>query len=391
MTLDLCSASGCRKKHGHNGQHDTYPSHAWAFLADKDKKKITKAGFATPRGGAKGAYQNHVLRSNKVIVPFERLSSVLLADFEDGYVIRLFPDQYFETAGRIKEEFLEHSAPRVGDGAFILYRTHDQLRDFPPLDEWEVRWLELDGEGIETRQAGAVDHGEYVLRIAAHGSNAKREEGPPQGIFAPEYANAEANYISKCVLAWLTAHTVDGPYVAAQADWLEAILEAEWLFDLKEWERLGLIRAGHTACPLCMALIRYEDLHRQVDFADENALLNAAEQVSNATRSTVVNLFHIDPLIYSSIEHGPRNVAWGHATCNTKLGQRKCYSLPELIEHGVKVGMVDDSGSVHTFGWSASNLEMIRAPRGAVWIRISEDHLTEEEQGHLFDLLNNGA
>ena len=391
MTLDLCGASGCRKKCGHNGQHDTYPSGAWAFLAGKDKKKITKAGFATPRGGAKGAYQNHVLRSNKVIVPFEHFSSVPLANFEDGYVIRLFPDQYFETAGRIKEKFLRYGAPTVGDDAFILYRTHDQLRDFPPLDGWEVRWLELDGERVETRQAGAVDHGEYVLRIAAHSNNARREAGPPQGIFAPEYANAEANYISKCVLAWLTAHTADGLYVAAQADWLEAILEAEGLFDLREWERLGLIRAGHTACPLCMGLIRYEDLHRQVDFADENSLLNAAEQVSNATRSTVVNLFHIAPLIYSSIEHGPRNVAWGHATCNTKLGQRKCYSLPELIEHGVKVGTVDDSGSVHTFGWSASNFEMIRAPGGAVWIRISEDHLTEEEQAHLFDLLNNGA
>ena len=360
-------------------------------MAEKDRKKITKAGFATPRGGAKGAYQNHVLRSNKVIVPFERLNSVPVADFEGGYVIRLFPEQYFEAAGEIKEELLEGDAPKVGDEAFILYRTHDQWRDFPPLDEWEVRWLELDGERVQTRQRGAVDHGEYVLRIAAHGSNAKREAGPPQGIFAPEYANAEANYISKCVLSWLVAHTVDAPYVAAQADWLEAILRVEGLLEMREWERLGLVRAGHTACPLCMGLIRYEDLHMQIDFANEDALLNASEQVTNATRSTVVNLFHIDPLTYSGIEHGPRNVAWGHATCNTKLGQRKCYSLPELIEHGVKVGTVDDDGSVHTFGWSAKNLEMIRAPSGAVWIRISEDHLTEEDQAHLFDLLNHGA
>lgn len=391
MTIDLCGVIGCRKLRGHSKRHDTYPSSAWSFLSTKDIKKITKAGFATPRGGAKGAYQNHVLRSNKVIIPFERLDLVHLDNFEDGYVIRLFPDQYFETAGQIKEEFLELGAPKVGDNAFILYRTHDHLRDFPPLDGWEVRWLELDGNRVESRQPGVVDHGEYVLRIAVHGNNGKREAGPPQGIFAPEYANTEANYISKCVLAWLITHAVDAPYVATQAKWLEAILKAEGIFDLREWERLGLVRAGHTACPLCMGLIRHEDLHRQVDFTEESSLLNAAEQVLNSTRSTVVNLFHLDPLIYSSIEHGPRNVAWGHATCNTKLGQRKIYSLTELIEHGVKVGTIDDNGSVHTFGWSAGNLEMIRAPGGAVWIRISEDHLTQQEQAELFDLLNNGT
>ena len=178
--------------------------------------------------------------------------------------------------------------------------------------------------------------------------------------------------------------------MAAQAEWLQAILEAEGLLDETEWGRLGLIRAGHTVCPLCMGLIRYEELHRQVEFKDENSLLNAGEQVFDATRSTVVNLFHLDPLVYSRIEHGPWNVAWGHATCNTKLGQRKCFSLQELIESGSKVGTVSDDGNVKTFGWSSRNLEMIRSPRGAVWIRVNEDHLTEEEQGELLDLLNTG-
>ena len=391
MALDLCDAGECRKGHGHRGRHDAYPTGAWGFLSAMDKRKLQKAGFATPRGGAKGAYQNHVVRSNRVIVPFEHIESVRLEDFEDGYVIRLFPDHYFEAAGRAKRAFLEQGRPRIGDEAFVLYRTHDQLRDLPPPNEWRVRWLELGGELVDRRKPGVVDHGEYVLRIAAHGNNPGRVEGPPQGIFAPEYANAETNFISKCILAWLTAHTVDAPYVAAQADWAEGILEAEGIFDLEEWERLGLIRAGHTACPLCMGLIRYGDLHKQVKFADESALLNAADQVTNATRSTVVNLFHLKPLVYTSIEHVPGNVAWGHATCNTKLGQRRCYSLPELIENGVKVGTVDPSGNVHTFGWSTPNLEMIRAPKGAVWIRISDDHLTGEEQARFLNLLRNGA
>ena len=320
-------------------------------------------------------------------MPFEHFQPALLGDFEDGYVVRLFPDQYFKKAGKIKKKFKSPGMPTVGEDAFILYRTHSQFEEFPPLDGWELRWLEMDGEEVSKRQAGVVDRGEYVLRIAARGNLDSRVEGPPQGIFAPEYANAEANYLAKCVLAWLTVHTLDGCYVATQARLIEAILEAEGLLNTPEWERLGLIRAGQTACPLCMGLIRYDELHGQVEFEDESALLNAGEQVADATRSTVVNLFHLEPLVYSSIEHDPTNVAWGHATCNTKLGQRKCYSFQELITSGAKIGTVDESGSIQTFGWGSENLEMIRSPMGAVWIRVSEDHLTEEEQAELLDLL----
>lgn len=84
---ELCGIDSCRLVAGHKGQHDRYPTTAWAFMAQKDKNKLAKAGFATPRGGAKGAYQNHVVRSNKVIIPFERLPDVNLEVYQDGYVI----------------------------------------------------------------------------------------------------------------------------------------------------------------------------------------------------------------------------------------------------------------------------------------------------------------
>ncbi len=90
--MPLCTVNGCRRLVAHTGDHDPYPTKAWDFLAEKDKKKIIKAGFATPRGGEKGAYQNHVDRSNKVILPFERMVGVNLGNFCDDYVIRLFPD-----------------------------------------------------------------------------------------------------------------------------------------------------------------------------------------------------------------------------------------------------------------------------------------------------------
>jgi hypothetical protein len=136
-----------------------------------------------------------------------------------------------------------------------------------------------------------------------------------------------------------------------------------------------------------MKLIKYNELHDQIAFSDETSLLNASEQVANATRSTVVNLFHMVPLTYSDIEHIPQNVAWGHAICNTKLGQRRCYPIPQLIAAGLKVGTVDGDGTVSTFGWASENLEMIRSPAGAVWIRIVEDHLSAEEQSILLEYL----
>ncbi len=385
--MTLCLENGCRKLLAHPGQHDEYPSVPWAFMASQDKDKLSKAGFATPRGGAKGAYQNHVLRSNKVIVPYERLRQAPLASYVDGYVIRLFPEQYFDGPGQVKADFGQPNAPQVGTNAFVLYRTHDQLANFPPLAGWNVRSLTLNGSPVTERIFGAADAGEYVLRIAAHGNNAARTEGPPQGIFAPEYATENTNYLAKCVLAWLTAHTVDSPYVAAQAQHLEKILQDAGLFQPREWEAMGLLRSGHTTCPLCMKNIKYSALHDQVSFSDEVSLLNASEQVANATRSTVVNLFHMVPLTYSDIEHIPQNVAWGHAICNTKLGQRKCYPLSDLVSQRAKVGVVDEAGVIATFGWVSRNLEMIRSPAGAVWIRIVEDHFSAEDQAAIADFL----
>ena len=103
-----------------------------------------------------------------------------------------------------------------------------------------------------------------------------------------------------------------------------------------------------------------------------SGLANAGDQVVGATRSTIANLFHLEPLSYARLDHKPELVAWGHATCNTKLGQRKCFSLHELQNDGDKVGIIRESG-IETFGWISTNWEMIRSALGSVWIRISND------------------
>ncbi|MFD0893353.1 hypothetical protein KBB96_18160 [Luteolibacter ambystomatis] len=352
-------------------------------MTEKDRNKLAKAGFATPRGGAKGAYQNHVVRSNRVIVPFEKLGVVPLDEFRDGYVVRLFPDQYFQSRGLPKREFVAEDAPvKVGENAFILYGSHAALADFPPIPGWRVRRLLQDGVEVAKRRGVVTDDGHYVLRIPKLGRNPKRVEGPPQGIFAPEYAHEEANFLSKCVLAWLIIHSVHSPYTTHQASHLREILRSEGLLSDRQWESRGVMRHALTACPLCTRFIRYGELHDMLALDEEDALENAGLQVEGATRSTIVNLFHLEPLRYDRLDHVASSVAWGHATCNTKLGQRKCYSIEELIEQGAKVGLILED-TVETFGWLSPGWEMLRSARGAVWIRICPDRGEGVDEGPL--------
>lgn len=380
MPPELCGRDGCRLLAGHQGQHDRYPE-AWRFFAEKDRKKLTKAGFATPRGGAKGACQNHVLRSNKVIVPFERLAEAPLDRYEDGYVVRLFPEQYFDTPGTPKAEFLGADADVVvGTNAFVLYRTYESLEHLPPPDGWEVRHLSFEGKEVSRRSRYVEDTGEYVKRLASTGPKPEQHEGPPQGIFAPEYANEEQNYRAKCVLAWLIITTYGSPYITDQAQHLRLILDDTGLADFGAYETRGVMRHGMTACPLCLHIVRYEELHTLVTFNEEVGLINAAAQVEGATRSTEVNLFHLIPLVYGSLQHVASAVAWGHAHCNTKLGQRPCYSLADLQDMNLKVGILREEG-IDTIGWISEDYSMIRSSMGAVWIQLSGNMTPDEWEG----------
>lgn len=379
----LCNIADCLCLAGHEGDHNSRPVEAWEFLGEKDLNKINKAGYATPRGGEKGAYQNHVYRNNKVIVPYEHLNLVDLSKFEDGYVIRLFPDQYFSAAGIPRPEFAEEGAPKIGINAFVLYRSHGALSQFPPPADWEVRSLTREGRSVTQRSSRVVDEGEYVLRLAKAGADrAKRYEGPPQGIFAPEYAPAQTNYECQAMLAWLVVHARSSPYTTSQALHLRAVLERSGLLG-ERLERAGITRNGLSICPLCLRVIDYGELHEPVAFQQVDGLLNAPLTVEGATRSTEANLFHLEPLVYESLNHRPTSVAWGHARCNTLLGQRHCYSLAELQEAGRKLGVIVDDDII-TIGWISDDYKMIRSPYGAVWVQLSPD-MPEEERAASFD------
>ncbi|KAB1065296.1 restriction endonuclease [Salibacter halophilus] len=368
----MCEEESCRLLKGHKGSHKNHPN-VWGFFKKVDKNKISKAGFATPRGGKKGGYQNHVNRNNQVVIPYEQLSHESLSLYKDGYVIRLYPEQYFESKHTPKAQFTDpESKVVVGDNAYVLYRTWESFKSFPPLSSWSIRHLEHDGSKVQKRGKHVQDVGHYLLRLSTSGSDKKKDEGPPQGIFAAEYADKETNYLCKCLLAYFIINTYNSPYTTSQAEHLIAILSDENLIDTSIFEKNGTMRRGLTCCPLCQKILRYSELHDTISFEEADALSNASMQLIDSTRSTVVNLFHLKPLLHHSLTHIPVNVGWGHAVCNTYLGQRECLSLYELQEMEMKVAILLED-RYETFGWISTDKKFIRSPNGAVWIRISDD------------------
>lgn len=314
-----------------------------------------------------------------------------LTGYGIGYVIRLLPEQYFNAKSTPRAEFLgEQATVKVGENAFVLYRSHESFEDFPPLENWEIRALSKEGETVTKRGAGVIDKGHYVLRLPTLGQKAERDEGPPQGLFATEYCDEDTNYLCKCVLAWLTIQTKEGPYNLEQAEHLVAILSSDGLGSADEYATRGAVREGQCSCPLCLRVIKYDELHQMVTFDDASGLGNAGTQIEGATRSTAVNLFHIEPLIYKSLVHVPSNVAWGHAVCNTRLGQRQCFSLDELVGVGRTVQISQTNGT-EALGWISDDNQMIRSPNGAVWIQLNGDVEEGAPSEPKFDVATDGV
>lgn len=365
MPVKLCGAEiagrrQCLDQSGHTGKHSPTPTKAWTNLADKDKKKLVKAGFATPRGGAKGGYQNHVTRSSKVIIPCMRLDDVDLNNYQRGYSIQLLPNQYFGTFPKRNPAI--PGWVEVGKNAFVLYRTDQSLSDFPPEDVgWEPRGLIRDGKPVSRRGTGVEDVGHYIIRIR------NRSDGKVQGIFAPEYADPDTNFLSQALLAQLIARTLNYPG-PGPSEHLQAILSGhEWAAEDRLVRDDICDDAGHVTCPLCRRPLKYSELHEMIDPGAYLGLANAATQVEGSTRSTLVNLFHLRPLLYApTIGHTPDNVAWGHAHCNTVLAQRRCISLAECETGGA--ALTNPKGEV--VGYMSEDSRMIRSHGGAAWIQV---------------------
>ena len=333
--ITLCKK--CNKINNHKGSCDKFSRDAISFLNQKDFDKVSKSGYATPRGGDKGGYQNHVYRTGKVIIPYEKFKNINPNIYKGGWVVRLFVNQAFNQNGKlniIKNQFVNLV---IGENCFVLYRSYEELSKFPPLSNWSTReHFSKDNKKSKTRTFDGYDKGHYILRIPALGGSTKvtkkkKYEGIAQGFFAPEYSTPEFEYLVRLQLVFLIFQSENNPYTKNQSLHIKKILKKYNYADIKRFKYYGAIDKNEKlACPLCLKKIKYNDLHRTADYTENSQSGNAVIQNTYTTRSTQVNVFHMRPLVYGSIEHKPYQVFWGHHHCNTNLGQNRCFSLEEI-------------------------------------------------------------
>lgn len=366
--LELCKKvtanSVCLKARGHSARCDAQPS-LWNNIemdAEKrTKKKIIKAGFATPRGGDKGGYQNHVSRSSRVIIPFEHSENIDFSNYAQGAVVRVTAPQALVLLqnGNLREvqDYFEVNIAGTWQRAFLLYRSERDLASLPPRQGWLPCGHRIKGLESNRRSATGQDFGHYLARIPRG-----RSEGIQQGIFAPEYAGKEENYACQILLTYLSYKTI-GHVPDKNLDHVELVLLELGLLDTETMKLKGLINdSGETACPLCTRPIEYAELHEAIDPSQVPGLANSGVQLAE-TRSTLVNLFHLKPLLYSTeLGHTSANIAWGHAHCNTFLSQRRSFSLKELAITGEKV--------TEDLYWDATK-SFIRSSDNRAWVSVT--------------------
>ena len=366
--MSLCSSAvrgaNCLLQSGHRGAHNPMPA-VWYSIAndpeEKTRKKIVKAGFATPRGGDKGGYQNHVSRSSRVIIPFEHAPKVNFQNYKQGSVVRITVPQAISllASGELTEEndYLVVNINGIKQRAFVLYRATGDLQALPIPASWQACGHRINGIVSTRRRHDGQDFGHYLNRIPRG-----KKAGIQQGIFAPEYSEKDENYACQVLLTYL-AYQTQGAVADPNLGHTIEILQALNVFNPPLWLQKGSINSsGTTACPLCMRPIAFEELHEAIDPSQVPGLANSGVQLAE-TRSTLVNLFHLEPLLYSTtLGHTKLNVAWGHAHCNTFLAQRKVFSLLEL-------NLASRAVSTQMF-WDESEM-FIRAEDGRVWVSVT--------------------
>jgi hypothetical protein len=172
LCLKKTSEGSCFKLSGHTAGCDGSVS-VWNNIGhdplNRTKKKIIKAGFATPRGGDKGGYQNHVSRSSRVIIPFEHAAKVDFNYYEQGAVVRVTIPQALQLlkSGDLFEEkdYLQVKVNNQAQRAFLLYRSLRDMEDLPIKKKWVDCGQRVKGKEVTRRNVDGEDFGHYLARI----------------------------------------------------------------------------------------------------------------------------------------------------------------------------------------------------------------------------------
>lgn len=311
----LCLKNYCRKLKGHKGTCNRYPMEPLENLPKEIVKKIDKTSMT--RGAQpyeRVPFENRVRRWNRAVVPYAFKGSKPVGGYENGYVVMVRPEEYFDPETKEKKEGFPGDII-IGQNAFIYYDNRKDWNDYPPEKYgWEPCRITLDGKEVSKRKAGVVDEGHYLVRVPATTTPGPEGErivkGIPQGIRFFEYASQEETWKTIMQLAYLAWKTVDIENYSTGSipSHLVSVIQNDNLANTTKFEAIGAMKNGKTSCPLCLEPVRALDLIERVTQA-------AGREVVDLT-ITKANLFHWDSLVPGRFNHQVYKVAWGHYHCN---------------------------------------------------------------------------
>lgn len=312
-----------------------------------------------------------------------------LSNFENGYVVLITPEEYFENNSKTKNPNL-HPCFILGETGFIYYSSKEEFEKYPPLDTWnEVYELNTKGNKFNSPKTWV---GEYVLNIKnavppqiseiCKTSNYHNEEKinkffqehypdladyPAQtglGNYDYDYASPETIQNVKYQMLYLAlcAKEKDGSsffkylknnmneFKNTNENYLnlvngefknfeekcrqKGLLDFEKLWEIGAWDRINNV----PICPLCGKPIEPHEFFEGVAQAE-------GREVSDNTQRAIV-LMHIDALRPGKLNHRPYNLGWGHNFCNTIQGDK---DISETIEELRKI--IENYERHHNNGW----------------------------------------
>lgn len=294
---------------------------AWTYktgLPSEIGTKLYKTG-QTRGADDDQIYQNRVLRSSTVLIPFEQWRDGVLfssVGFENGYIVLASPEQYYlDNPPHARPDLPE--GLELGKNLLLFYETRVHLKNYSPdtlnLSPATSRMAPLGGQYV-ARVSNTTSKEQNAIRAGFTTGTLKGA-----GIRVYEYASAEeleATRLQLAFLAWRAPGIIELASAAGTEDPLlckELIDKAcheKGLADFARLREARILNADETTiCPLCLKPIMATELASREKQAE-------GREVHDLT-ITAANLFHIQELRVGQFNHRRYNLGWGHHHCNT--------------------------------------------------------------------------
>lgn len=299
--------NGCTLLDGHRGSCDPFTTKPLDNLPEEILKKIEKTSMtrgAQPYGRV--PYQNRVRRWNRVVIPFAFRESRPVQGFENGFIIMVRPDEYFDIATQQRRDNFPQNII-IGENAFMYYDNRVSWKTYPPT---RYGWIPREYPG-NRRESSSVETGHYMARVPA--TTAAREviKGDPMGIRFFEYASRHETWKTMMQLGYLAWKTngIENHATGQMTEHLRVVLSHFNLADENNFQNLRVMNNGLACCPLCRDTIQAAELIDRVAQAPGREIFDLT--------ITEANLFHLRDLVPGEYNHTVYGLGWGHHHCNS--------------------------------------------------------------------------